>query len=72
MHVSFSWAGALGETSYWSGRVAPVMNRPGMPPSVVLSDTPTVTMPVLTETATVGIRQRRAIKRQLSGPWRRH
>ena len=28
VHFSFGWAGALGATSYWSGQVAPVMNRP--------------------------------------------
>lgn len=28
VHFSFGWAGALGATSYWSGRVAPVMTRP--------------------------------------------
>lgn len=28
VHVSLSWAGAYGETSYWTGEVAPVMYAP--------------------------------------------
>lgn len=77
VHLSFSWAGALAETSYWSGRVAPVMSRPLPPPSPVEADTPTATIdlapPVAAaDTATARIEQRRGIKRALPGPWRRH
>lgn len=61
VHLSFSWAGALAETSFWSGRVAGVMTRPVPPPSLMESDTPTAL-----------IEQRRAVKRSLPGPWRRH
>jgi cell division septation protein DedD len=31
VHVSFSWAGALKETSYWTGEVAPVRESPVRP-----------------------------------------
>jgi hypothetical protein len=31
MHVSFSWAGALKRTSYWSGKVSGVVAAPGAP-----------------------------------------
>ncbi len=33
VHLSFSWAGAYGQTSYWTGRVAPVMQAPVPPPA---------------------------------------
>jgi hypothetical protein len=31
VHVSFSWAGASGRTSYWTGQVAPFMPAPAPP-----------------------------------------
>lgn len=45
MHVSFSWAGALKRTSYWTGKVSPVVAAPGAP-------TPAAPKPVVTPTAT--------------------
>ena len=75
VHVSFSWAGAYGATSYWTGRVAPVMYAPVPPP--VVSDSPTST--IETPTATIGappvmglIEKRQSFKRSMPGPWRRH
>jgi hypothetical protein len=74
VHLSFSWAGALAETSYWSGKVAPVMASPHpepepepgpMPETGTISDADTAT-------PTVSSEQRRAGKRSLPGPWRRH
>ena len=72
VHLSFSWAGALAETSYWTGTVAPVMTRPEPPPTEPVSDTPTATIdqPVMDSRALV--ERRRDAKRSLSGPWRRH
>lgn len=67
VHLSFSWAGALGETSYWTGRVAPVMSRPVAP---VVSDTATATIGVVDSRALT--ERRRSIVRNLPGPWRRH
>ena len=78
VHLSFSWAGALGETSFWSGRVAPVMTRPVATADLVAPATPTVgTAPA---TPTVGIspetraavEHRRRLVKSLPGPWRRH
>ena len=65
VHVSFSWAGALGETSYWTGRVAPVMTRP-VP--VAVSDTSTAT---IADRGSL-LERRRSVKKLLPGPWRRH
>jgi hypothetical protein len=70
VHVSFSWAGALGETSYWTGRVAPVMSRPVPPPAVTASDTATATIEVTGAHVQLDTRKRAA--RALPGPWRRH
>ena len=73
VHVSFSWAGALGATSYWTGQVAPVMTRP-VPPPVVVADTATATIditpPVMSGRALFERRQR--FVQNLPGPWRRH
>ena len=78
VHISFSWAGALAATSYWSGQVAPVMTRP-VPPAPV-SDTPTVGIDPGTGTVTPApvadpravYERRRSVKKNLPGPWRRH
>ena len=74
VHVSFSWAGALAKTSYWTGTVAPVMGSPiPPPPAEPVSDTPTagiVEEPVMDPR--VLIERRRDAKRSLPGPWRRH
>ena len=74
VHVSFSWAGALGATSYWTGSVAPVMPSPiPPPPPPTASDTPTATIsPVPVTDSLVLVERRRSIKRSLPGPWRRH
>jgi hypothetical protein len=71
VHLSFSWAGALAETSFWSGRVASVMTRP-VPAASIESATPTVgvTTPVV-DSRTLSERRRRLMK-SLPGPWRRH
>ena len=69
VHFSLSWAGAYGLTSYWTGRVAPVV--PGPAPLV----TPTagrapVTGPVgppIVDRAA----QRRVVIDRAPGPWRR-
>ena len=72
VHVSFSWAGALGATSYWTGTVAPVMTRPLPPPVEPVPDTATVTIdpPVMDSRAL--LERRRDAKKSLPGPWRRH
>ncbi len=74
VHFSFGWAGALAQTSYWSGRVSPVLQRPVPPPTASTSDTATVTIgteaPVADRRAVVE-RRRTAVK-GLPGPWRRH
>ena len=72
VHLSFSWAGALGATSYWTGTVAPVMTRPVPPPVLTGSATATATieLPVLDRRAQVE-RRRRTVE-LLPGPWRRH
>jgi len=41
LHVSFSWAGAYMQTSYWTGRVAPTMYAP-TPVCATSSPSPTV------------------------------
>ena len=80
VHLSFSWAGALGETSFWSGRVAPVMQRP-VPPAAIESATPTVGIDPATPTVGVVtpvmdsralVERRKRLVRSLPGPWRRH
>lgn len=79
VHISFSWAGALGATSYWTGQVAPVMYRP-VPPPPVVSDTATATIDLveapLVEAPVVDrraqVERRRTVVRSLPGPWRRH
>ena len=73
VHLSFSWAGALAATSYWSGTVAPVMQRPVPPPTTTLSETATATIstaPLMDRRAVV--ERRRAVVKRLPGPWRRH
>lgn len=74
VHVSFSWAGALAETSYWSGRVSPVLQQPVPPPTTTTSDTATATIgvsqPVVDQRAL--LERRRAVLKRLPGPWRRH
>ena len=72
VHVSFSWAGALGETSYWTGRVAPVMTRPVPPPTLTASDTATVGMEVPVTASRMQVESRKRAVRALPGPWRRH
>ena len=72
VHVSFSWAGALGATSYWTGTVAPVMTRPLPPPGPTVSDTATATIGVPTMDARALLERRRDAKKSLPGPWRRH
>jgi hypothetical protein len=73
VHLSFSWAGALGETSYWTGRVAPVMTRPVPPPtSATASDTATATLEVPVTASRAQVDTRRRAVRALPGPWRRH
>lgn len=67
VHLSFSWAGALGETSFWSGRVAPVMTRP-VPLASIESATPTVGV---TDPRAL-VERRRLLVKSLPGPWRRH
>ena len=75
VHISFSWAGALGATSYWTGTVAPVMSRPVVLPPPTTSDTATATLdpvvaaPVVDRRAQV--ERRRAVARNRPGPWRR-
>jgi hypothetical protein len=73
VHLSFSWAGALGETSYWSGKVSPVLQRP-VPPPTATSDTATATIRPAAPVADprVVLERRRALKKNLPGPWRRH
>lgn len=74
VHFSFSWAGALSATSYWSGQVSPVMQRPVPPPTTTTSDTATATIgvsaPVVDQRAL--LERRRAVLKSLPGPWRRH
>ena len=71
VHLSFSWAGALGATSYWSGTVAPVMTRPlPPPPAPVVSDTATATIDL--KAVAPDAARRRAVVKNLPGPWRRH
>jgi hypothetical protein len=75
VHLSFSWAGALAETSYWSGRVAPVMTRPVPPPALTVADTATATIepsaPPRVPTR-AEVERRRTVVKNLPGPWRRH
>ncbi|MEX2291905.1 MAG: hypothetical protein WD794_16460 [Mycobacteriales bacterium] len=74
VHLSFSWAGALKETSYWTGRVSPVLTRPVPPPETTTSDSATVTIdtPALVADRRVQVERRRTLVRNLPGPWRRH
>jgi hypothetical protein len=75
VHLSFSWAGALAETSYWSGRVAPVMTRPVPPPTATTSDTATATIALPTAPVVdsrVLVERRRTVVRSLPGRWKRH
>ena len=73
VHFSLSWAGALRQTSFWTGTVAPVMSAPAKV---------TTTAPA-TATATIGTSptpapvvdrrlQRRVVVGSMPGPWRRH
>jgi hypothetical protein len=74
VHISFSWAGALGATSYWTGQVAPTMFRPVPPPSLI-SDTATATIDVVVAPVVdrrTQVERRRTVVRSLPGPWRRH
>jgi hypothetical protein len=76
VHVSFSWAGALGATSYWTGQVAPVMTRP-VPPPTTTSATATATVTATISTTPVVDRRavlerRRTAVQSLPGPWKRH
>ena len=74
VHVSFSWAGALAETSYWSGKVSPVLQRPVPPPTTTTSATATATIGMeapVADRRTV-VQQRRSAVASLPGPWRRH
>ena len=66
VHVSFSWAGASGETSYWTGKVAPVMNAPSQPSP---STSPTTSTVVDRSARTA---RRKAVLADLPGPWKRH
>ena len=68
VHLSFSWAGALGETSYWTGKVAPVMSRPAPAPAPVVADAAVVAVPP----TPAEVARRRALVANLPGPWRRH
>ena len=70
VHVSFSWAGAYGATSYWSGKVAPVM---AAPVKVVLpSTTPTATIALTPVQRQARVEVRRGAVASLPGPWKRH
>jgi len=69
VHVSFSWAGAYGATSYWSGKVAPVMYAPV---KVVLPATPTATIALTPMQRKARVQVRRGAVAGLPGPWKRH
>ncbi|MCW2615030.1 MAG: hypothetical protein JWN08_2024 [Frankiales bacterium] len=71
VHVSFSWAGAYGRTSYWTGQVSPVLYAPVK--AAPGSATPTATVgltPVVDRRSQVD--RRRGAVGSLPGPWRRH
>ena len=72
VHLSFSWAGALGATSYWSGTVAPVMTRPVPPPPPVVSGTAAAELAVARVPTRAEVERRRTLVKNLPGPWRRH
>ena len=65
VHVSLSWAGAYGRTSYWTGTVAPFMEGPTPPPTV---QPPKPAGPPIFDRAL----QRRVVVDRAPGPWRRH
>ena len=70
VHVSLSWAGAYGVTSYWTGKVAPVM---AAPVTVVLpSATPTATIALTPVQRQARVEVRRGAVASLPGPWKRH
>jgi hypothetical protein len=73
VHLSFSWAGALAETSYWSGKVSRVLQRP-VPPPTTTSATATATIGMETPVADrrALVQRRRSTVANLPGPWRRH
>ena len=66
VHFSLSWAGAYGETSYWTGTVAPVMQGPVPPPESTMTKRPAG--PPIVDRAL----QRRVVVDRAPGPWRRH
>jgi hypothetical protein len=65
VHFSLSWAGAYGQTSYWTRTVAPVMTGP-VPPVTTVGRRPAG--PPVTDRAL----QRRVVVDHAPGPWRRH
>jgi hypothetical protein len=81
VHISLSWAGAYGVTSYWTGTVAPVMQPPAVPvaPPAVRTVAPSAdgvsdAAPGVVPTVTPVDRalQRRLAVSRVPGPWRRH
>jgi hypothetical protein len=78
VHISLSWAGAYGATSYWTGTVAPVMQAPAAPgapavapvPGSALVEGPRV-VPSLAPLVDRALQRRVAVSR-VPGPWRRH
>jgi hypothetical protein len=72
VHLSFSWAGALGATSYWTGTVAPLMTRPVPPSTEPVADSATATIGTTPGMdARTLYERRRTAKQSLPGPWRR-
>ena len=70
VHLSFSWAGALRETSYWTGNVSPVLQRPVVLAPPTTTDTATATIDTGDRASQAA--ERRAVIGRLPGPWRRH
>ena len=87
VHLSFSWAGASRQTSYWAGPVAPGKRAPVPPtptapgPAPAPSGSPatrpaTPAVPTAAESAPVdrrtGVTRRRGTVAGPPGPWKRH
>jgi len=71
VHVSLSWAGASGTTSYWTGRVAPTMPPPTKPAASPTAAPPAVVPPAVAPLTDRAL-QRRLVLSRVPGPWRRH
>ena len=66
VHFSLSWAGAYAQTSYWTGRVAGVMQGPTPPATPTVARRAPAGPPIVDRAL-----QRRVVVDRAPGPWRR-